>query len=229
MNQLEYMLAEIKGNGRLSQDALTLFEQIIADHLQRMQKRFPNYALFTTGTGQSYGLMMEKRIIASFSDLTPSRTESYDACCGNLRVEIKSIKCTKGDSKAYIGSRIVNLEADTTAGTFGTGSFQQVKPAECNWFLFHLLYGNAERLFLIPSKMFSATPGKENQEPGKLLLSRQHRDHPTEGQANLGTILDTALVFEIKAPYDSSKVGSYSFLSMAQIIIERLDKIGWHL
>lgn len=228
MNQLQYALLEIKANGQLSEQALHIVEEALAAHEVRMSKHFPNYNLFTTGTGQSYGLMMQRRIISSFCDLaTHTGSSEYDAEWGQQRVEIKSIKCTQGRSTDYIGSRIVNMDAEIRDKSFGTGSFQQVKPKACDWFLFHILYGNAERLFVVPSCMFSQTPGRDNKEPGKLLLSIQHRDHQTEGQANMGTILDVSDIFEVAKGYSSAKANCYCFATCAAEVVHRLNAINW--
>ncbi len=230
MDQLEYALSEIRQHGKLSPVALGHVEDAIAAHRNRMKTQFPNYDLFTTGTGQSYGLMMEKRIIASFADMTKHEGDSaYDAEWNNQRIEIKSLKCTRGESSEYIGNRIVNLDTETNRAAFGTGSFQQVKPCECDWFVFHILYGNAERLFLVPSKMFSTHPGKENKEPGKLLLSSQHRNHQTEGQANMGTVLAVADLFEVARGYSSAQQGHYAFADLIQIVTQRMEACNWTL
>lgn len=236
MDQLEYALDEIRRKSVLSEDQFSIVESAISQHRDRMRTTFPNYDLFTTGTGQSYGLMMEKRIIASFYDLKKHEGDSsYDAEFGNQRIEIKSLKCTHGDSSQYIGQRIVNFEPGREGESFGTGSFQQVKPEVCDWFIFHVLYGNAERLFIVPSKMFSAHPGVDRKEPGKLLLSIQHRNHPSEGQANLSTILSAADFFEVslctgyEEGYRSAYQDTYCFASMVAIVKKRLDDVGWML
>ena len=230
MNQLQYALQEIKANGQLSPQALRIVEEALVAHEDRMCNHFPNYALFTTGTGQSYGLMIQQRIIESFCDLVAHTGSSeYDAEWGQQRVEIKSIKCTQGKSTDYIGSRIVNLDEDACKKAFGTGSFQQVKPKACDWFLFHILYGNAERLFVVPSCMFSQTPGRDNKEPGKLLLSIQHREHQKEGQANMGTILDVADIFEVEKGYTSAKSKHYCFATCVAKVVQRLNTVNWNL
>lgn len=225
MDQITFALQEIERSGVSPKD-LTLLKRITDKHFKRMRHLFPNYDLFITGTGQSYGLKIQQRIIDSFSDLSKnSNSSDYDAKSNSgERIEIKSIKATKGESSDYIGARILNLTPETRLHI--GGSFQQVKPTECDWFIFHILYGNAERLFLVPSKMFSTTPKKENKELGRILLSAQHRGHKTEGQANVGQILSRAFYFEPTVDYSSSRANTFSFTRLKRQIETRLNRLG---
>ncbi len=226
MDQLSFMSDEVKGHGNVSAEDLASLIAIIDGHNSRMLDRFPNYNLFITGTGQSYGLKIQQRIIDSFSDLSKNMSGSdYDAISKlGEKIEIKSLKALKGESTDYIGSRIVNLTPQTKLHI--GGSFQQVKPSECDCFIFHILYGDAERLFLVPSKLFSTTPKMENREPGKILLSAQHRGHKTEGQANVGQILSRASYFEPDIKYSSLKAKAFSFAKLKKEIEMRLDVLG---
>ncbi len=230
MDQITFLLREVQNESGMPEQAFASFKQVIDSHQQRMLKAFPNYNLFTTGTGQSYGLQIQQRIIDSFHDLTKhTKGSDYDAVHLDQRIEIKSLKALKGASSDYIGARIRNASSKTDEKL--SGSFQQVKPAACEWFLFHILYGNAERLFLVPSKIFSATPKKENKEPGRILLSAQHRGHSTEGQANVGQILSRAGYFSFPGEYSSGIPNAYSFADFKKEIVSRLDVFGpeWHL
>lgn len=226
MDPVSFLLKEIKNALGTSGGDFASFKKIIDSHRERMLSAFPNYDLFTTGTGQSYGLKIERRIIDSFRDISKNKSGSdHDAKSeSGERIEIKSIKAIKGESTDYIGARIVNLTPETKLRI--GGSFQQVKPTECEWFIFHILYGDAERLFLVPSKMFSTTPKKENRQPGRLLLSGQHRGHKSEGQANSGQILSRASYFEIPVVYSSGKSNAYSFTELKKEIETRLDTLG---
>lgn len=226
MDPIAFLLLEVKNTSELSGGDFVAFKKIIDRHRKRMLSAFPNYDLFTTGTGQSYGLKIEKRIIDSFRDISKNKNGSdHDAKSDTgERIEIKSIKAIKGESADYIGARIVNLTRETKLRI--GGSFQQVKPTECEWFIFHILYGDAERLFLVPSKVFSTKPKKENREPGRILLSGQHRGHKTEGQANVGQILSRAPYFEIPGEYSSSKSKVYSFAKLKNVIENRLAALG---
>jgi len=226
MDQITFALQEIKKDSGVSEENFALLEKIIKRHRKRMLRAFPNYDLFITGTGQSYGLKIQQKIIDSFSDLSKNTSSSdYDAKSDlGEKIEIKSIKATKGKSSDYIGARILNLSPKTKLNI--GGSFQQVKPTECDWFIFHILYGDTERLFLVPSKMFSATPKRENRESGKILLSAQHRGHKTEGQANVGQILSRASYFEPSINYSSFTPNAFSFIKLRQEIEARLSQLG---
>ena len=236
MTQLEFVLNEIKSNGNLTKAEESTLEKILNEHHSRMLVRHPFYDLFITGTGQSYGLAIQEKIIESFNDLTEHKGSSdYDADCFDTKekIEIKSVKAlTKGkkdknkeeddDSEvAYIGERIINYtEQNTKCG----GSFQQVKPTACDWFILHILFGNYERLFLVPSKVVSGHPGVENAEPNKIPLSIQHRNHKTEGQINIGQIFNLSQYFEIKG-YTHKISKKYSFKELKKDITTRLNAI----
>lgn len=229
MTELEFALHEIKENSLLPESELDIVIQAIEQHKDRMLKKFPNYDWFITGTGQSYGLRIQDEIIDTFVDLKKHQGGSeYDADANSgERIEIKSLKAISGASNDYIGARILNLNQKTARHL--SGSFQQVKPSECDWFIFHILYGNSERLFIIPSKMFSRIPKKENKEPGKILLSAQHRSHKTEGQANIGQIMRYAEYFEVAEGYSHLLKDHYSFAKLSETVRQKLDKINWAL
>lgn len=229
MTELEFALQEIKDNSNLSEHDLETVSTAIRNHRLRMLDKFPNYDLFITGTGQSYGLKIQDNIIDTFVDLTKHTGGSeYDADADSgEKIEIKSLKAVAGKSTDYIGARILNIEQCSVRHP--TGSFQQIKPNECDWFIFHILYGNAERLFLIPANMFSRTPKKENKESGKILLSGQHRLHKTEGQVNICQILRYEEYFEVCNNYSHRRINSNSFQKLRDEVTTRLDKIKWVL
>lgn len=228
MTQLDFVLNEVKTNGNLTKDEENILEKILNEHHLRMLMRHPFYDLFTTGTGQSYGLAIQKKIIDSFKDLTEHQGSSdYDADCfdTNEKIEIKSVKALTNEKNAYIGERIINYVDDNTRCS---GSFQQVKPTECDWFILHILFGNYERLFLVPSKVVSKHPKKDYAEPHKIPLSGQHRNHSSEGQINIKHIFNLSKYFEIKG-YSHATPKKYSFKELKKGIIEQLDKINWEL
>ena len=228
MTQLEFVLNEIKSNGDLTTEQITELEKIFEKHHLRILQKYPFYDLFITGTGQSYGLAIQKKIIDSFNDLTEHQGSSdYDADCFDTKekIEIKSVKALTNEKDAYIGERIINYVDDNTRCS---GSFQQVKPTECDWFILHILFGNYERLFLVPSKVVSKHPKKDYAEPYKIPLSGQHRNHSSEGQINIGQIFNLSKYFEIKG-YTHKIPQKYSFKDMKKYIIEQLDSIDWKL
>lgn len=226
MDQVSFLLEEIQKLAGLSDAEFESFRNLIEEHRTRMLRSFPNYDLFITGTGQSYGLKIEKRIIESFKDLTKlSKGSDYDAKTSlGEKVEIKSIKAISGAATDYIGARIVNLSKETESRV--GSSFQQVKPSSCDWFIFHILYGNAERIFIVPSKVFSAAPGRANREAGRILLSGQHRGHTTEGQVNSGQILSRASYFEPSISFSSQKEDSFSFEELKKEVEGKLNALG---
>lgn len=229
MTQLDFVLNEVKTNGNLTKDEENILEKILNEHHSRMLVRYPFYDLFITGTGQSYGLDIQQKIIDSFIDLTKHEgSNDYDADCFDTKekIEIKSVKALKGDSESYIGERIINcIDKNTRCG----GSFQQVKPLKCDWFILHILFGNYERLFLVPSNVISATPKKVNATPNKIPLSGQHKDHPTEGQINVTKkFFSLSKYFEIEG-YSHKIPKKYTFKDIKEDIKKRLDEIDWKL
>ena len=137
------------------------------------------------------------------------------------KVEIKSLRaCSKGQTEIFLKNDNV------AASKFSTSSYQQTKPTCCDWFVYHILYGDASRLFVIPSSMISSCPGEGNVEKGKIPLSIQHRNHKSEGQVNLGQVLKYANYFEI-GDYDLES--TYDFSSFQEIVKKRLDAIDWRL
>ncbi|MBQ8294100.1 MAG: hypothetical protein IJX89_01815 [Alphaproteobacteria bacterium] len=228
-DQLDFAVSEIRRNSKSPEQHIKITEREISDHKVRIGANFPNVALFTIPTGKVYGDVMQDIIIDSFLDVKKHIDDTkYDADCGCLRLEIKSLRAINGkeNKESYIVTRIFNIEDDPKTSMFSTSSFQQSKPSFCDWFVFHILYGNADRLFLIPSRMVSRNSGKNNKEPGKMLLSKQHGTSPIEGQINLCEVLKYKNVFEIP---NYTHSGRYNFLDLKEQIDNKLQAIKYTL
>lgn len=233
MNGREYVEAVMKEAERakaFSVDELSCFRNV-ADWYQRYcQSIFANYQYFEIETGKVFGDNMESLIIKSFPSLTKWEGDtSFDAITTDgKKIEIKSLRAEKkeddGEFKPLL-ERIVSIKSNSLSG-FSTSSFQQTKPGCCDWFIYHVLYGDGDRLFLIPSSMVSKHPGKNNKEDGKFLLSKQHRDHPDEGQVNLGEVKKYGSYFEI-SDYDHNKI--YDLKKCQNEVVARMNSIGWKL
>ena len=229
IDQLDFAVTEIKKNSQSPKQYIKITEDEIFSHRTRVGTNFPNVSLFTIPTGKVYGDVMQDLIIASFVDVRKHVADTkYDAECGSLKLEIKSLRAINGkeNKDSYIITRIFNIEDKPKTSMFSTSSFQQSKPSFCDWFVFHILYGNADRLFLIPANIVSAKSGKNNKESGKLLLSKQHGTSPIEGQINLSEVLKYKEYFEIEN-YEHS--GRYNFLDLKKQIEKKLQTINWAL
>lgn len=221
--QLKDMLKEIEQNGGYSVRENALITDAVLGFLKRRRGMFKYAEFFTIATGKKFGDAMEERIIASFKGfLKPENDTSFDAWTSkHEKVEIKSLRaCSKGQKQIFRKGEAVS------PSRFSTSSYQQTKPTCCEWFVYHILYGDGSRLFVIPSKMISRHPGTENAEKGKIPLSIQHRGHKEEGQVNLGQVLKFAEYFEI-ADYELES--RYDFAEFQNEINLRMDKIGWKL
>lgn len=221
--KLMEIVKEIEQNGGYSSNEMQLIRNAIGGHLDRCHRKYTYYDFFTISTGKKYGDAMEAKIIRSFSGFTkPNNDTSFDAWTpSHDKVEIKSLRaCSKGQEQIF-------LKADDIAPSrFSTSSYQQTKPTCCDWFIYHILYGDGSRLFVIPSSMISKHPGEDYAEPGKIPLSIQHRNHETEGQVNLGQVIKYATYFEIP-DYDLESV--YDFSEFQSEIKRRMDAISWRL
>jgi len=221
--KLEEMLDEIERHGGYSPQEMTLIRDAIHGFLERCQRQYRYYDYFTIATGKKFGDALEALIIKSFRGFTkPENDTSYDALTAlGEKVEIKSLRaCTKGQEHIFLKQDCVS------PSKFSTSSYQQTKPSCCDWFVFHILYGDGSRMFLIPSNMISKHPGEDFAEAGKIPLSIQHRDHDTEGQVNLGQVIKYERFFEIAA-YELE--GQYDFEAVKTIILERMNAIEWSL
>lgn len=182
----------------------------------------PNSEYFEFHTGKEYGTVIEKLIIGSFLDLSGSNDTSYDAISNDGdKIEIKS---TRAGTKGYNEVFLVN--DDIYHAKLANCSFQQMKPYCCDWFLLHILFGDGNRAFLVPSKMVSSKVGKKNYEHGKFYLGTQHRGNENEGVLNVKHLLRYSKIFEIK-DYDLS--GSYNYNVLKRQVMENLDRINWVL
>lgn len=221
--QLMEMVKEIEQNGGYSTEENALIKNAVLGFLKRRRSKFKYAEFFTIATGKKFGDTMEDRIIASFFGFAkPENDTSFDAWTSKReKVEIKSLRaCSKGQKLIF------RKNEDVSPSKFSTSSYQQTKPTCCDWFVYHILYGDGSRLFVIPSKMISRHPGIENAEKGKIPLSVQHRGHKEEGQVNLGQVLKFAAYFEIPNYELESR---YDFVEFQREIKRRMDKIGWML
>lgn len=220
---LKEMMNEIRQNGGLSPNEISLIENAIQGFLDRRHSRYKYYDFFHIATGKQYGDAMEARIIKTFRGFKkPTNDTSFDAWSSKgEKVEIKSLRaCTKGQEQIFLKGDAIS------PSRFSTSSYQQTKPSCCEWFVYHILFGDGSRLFVIPSKMISSRPGENNAEEGKIPLSIQHRNHATEGQVNLGQVIKYAKYFEI---FDYDLEGVYDFSEFQKQIVERMDEINWRL
>ena len=220
---LHEMICEIEENGNLTENEMIIVRRAIQGFLSRCHNRYPYYDFFTIATGKKYGDAIEAKIMASFKGFAKHVNDtSFDAMTKTgEKVEIKSLRaCTKGQEQIFL------KEQNVAPSKFSTSSYQQTKPSCCDWFIYHILYGNGSRLFVIPSSMISSHPGEERAEHGKIPLSVQHRNHETEGQVNLGQVIKYARYFEIE-DYDLET--TYEFSDFQDEIKKRMDKIDWQL
>lgn len=221
--KLEEMIKDIEQHGGYSSEELALVKDAIHGFLDRRHGQYRYYEYFTIATGKKFGDALEALIIKSFKGFKkPENDTSYDALTVNgEKVEIKSLRaCTKGQEHIFL------LGDEVSPSRFSTSSYQQTKPSCCDWFIYHILYGDGSRLFLIPSKMISKRPGEEYAEVGKIPLSIQHRNHDTEGQVNLGQVIKYEKYFEI----DNYRLESqYDFEDIKRMIVERMEAIRWML
>lgn len=217
------MVAEIERNGGYSDRENALIRDAVLGFHRRCCGKFKYYDYFAIATGKGYGDAIEAKIISSFNGFSkPDGDTSFDAWTPKReKVEIKSLRaCTKGQKRIFL------TRENVPASQFSTSSYQQAKPACCDWFVCHILYGDGSRLFVIPSRMVSGHPGVENAEKGKIPLSVQHRGHGVEGQINLGQVLKYAPYFEISGYELESR---HEFGEFQDEIRRRMEKIGWKL
>ena len=222
-DDLNEMIKEITQNGGFTESELAIIRRAVEGFLDRCHGKYMYYDFFTIATGKKYGDAMEAKIIESFKGFVkPVNDTSFDAWTNTReKVEIKSLRaCTKGRTRIFLKAEAIS------PSRFSTSSYQQTKPSCCDWFVFHILYGDGSRLFVIPSSMISKHPGEDRAESGKIPLSIQHRNHDTEGQVNLGQVIKYAKYFEIK-DYDFES--TYEFSDFQDEIKGRMDQIKWQL
>lgn len=232
MQQIDFMINELKDTKQRK-----ILQGFKEKHLQHWRNIYPYLDLFLIPTGKDYGSVAEEYLINKLNGLTKHLGDSsYDAEFHEfdnlIKVEIKSLRAitsksvTKNEENndKYIIERIISIHDKKPH--FSTSSFQQVKPTNCDWFVFHIQYGDGERLFLIPSSIISKTPGRSYCEFGKIPLSKQHDHNKEEGQINIGQVLKYKKYFEI-TPFVRSNY--YYFHDIKQEISDRLQKINWVL
>lgn len=200
-------VSDLKKNS-LTDEELKTLNSLLHKQNVALQNKCPTYEYYKYSTGKSYGTIIEKDIITSIGDIHKHNNDtSYDAEGPNgERIEIKSLRAgDKGYNILYEKNDDIKNEKITNR------IFQQVKPKCADYFLFHVLYCDGSRLFLVPSRMISSNSGSENKEEGKFALGTQHRGNTSEGCIQLNTILSNANIFEIP-DYELNK--SYNFNDM---------------
>lgn len=227
---LKFVINKLKSSNQCKPEEIECIEKIFEKFNNLLHQEYPNFDFFTIATGKDYGDAIEKKIIESFGQgLTKSEDSSYDAIITSAgsykdkKVEIKSIRAVKKPAEDKFLVERIMIDTDTKG--FSTSSFQQSKPSCCDYFIFHILYGNSERLFIVPSSMVSSRPGKQYAETGKIPLSVQHRNHTTEGQINLGQILKYAKIFEITTQTYTYR-NQYNIDDFIQEVETKLASIG---
>lgn len=160
---------------------------------------FPNYNLYTLAVGRKYGYVIEKKIVNErFNDTTPSTTTEYDATCNGLRIEVKSTRALCNNAKKR---EELELEFWEDAASIDNkkakwaSNWQQVKPTYCDYFIFHVLYKDASRYFVVPSRCIASRV--DDNSPDVIRLGGQHPS-PYEGTINNNIIIKkNAHIFEI--------------------------------
>lgn len=146
---------------------------------------FPFYEWFEESNGKNFGDKFESWMKSFlFTDLKERLSTGHDAIYQNQRIEIKvsrAIKSPQGDG-THIKSRAVKYDKNNPFKN--VNNFLQVKPSSFDYMIAVILYKDAMALYVIKSNDISTYTGKENKEIDKLLLSKQHRNHKTEGQLN---------------------------------------------
>lgn len=162
---------------------------------------FPNYELYTLLVGKTYGHAIERKIINErFSDTLPSDNSitDYDATCNGLRIEIKSSRVLRNNStkREELGLSFWEDAASINDEKYEWSSpWQQVKPTYCDYFIFHALYKDGSRYFVVPSRCIASNIYEES--PDVIRLGKQHPS-PDEGVVNNNTIAKkNAHIFEI--------------------------------
>lgn len=169
-------------------------------------EKFSNRDYYKMRVGKTYGKHIEDEIIKHFNDVEKSDTQKYDALCDDLRVEIKS---TRAVSKSYKKSDkdcpaayAINVDDDKQ---MYLSTFQQIKPSCCDWFIFHILYKNSSRYFVVPSRCIQDTVGKMYKTDEKIYLSPQHRGNKKEGAIRAEKFIEYSSIFEVPENITSLK------------------------
>lgn len=169
-------------------------------------EKFGNRDYYKMRVGKTYGKHIEETIINHFNDIEKSNTQEYDSDCDDLRVEIKS---TRAVSKSYKKSDKIcpaayAIDVDDGKQMF-LSTFQQIKPSCCDWFIFHILYKNSNRYFVVPSRCIQDTVGKMYKTDEKIYLSPQHRGNKKEGAIRAEKFIELSSLFEVPENITSLK------------------------
>jgi len=157
-NYLDFVLTDIKEQKIYTEEEISIVARLFEDFDKRVHQKYPNFDFFTIATGKDYGDKIESYIKKSFN-LEDPENSSYDGIGihngKKCKIEIKSIRAVK---KPVDGKFLVErIMTKSDKKGFSTSSFQQSKPKCCDYFIFHILYGNSERLFVVPSNDFTKT------------------------------------------------------------------------
>lgn len=200
-----------------------IFDIIIENYLLIKREQYKNFDYYTIPTGKVYGDIMEKEIINSFSNFEKySSSNDYDATelVNDQKIEVKSTRMVyKGNN--FLANRIMDSNYEYPWRT--TGKWEQVKTYKADWFFMHILFGDTERVYLIPSFCVSENAGAKNKEEGKLTLSGQHAGNSKEGQISITKKLyldDTFLITD----YDHKKINQDFNLYALKIINNLIEK-----
>ena len=175
LNEVDPQLVE---NLLLKINTTTKQTEIISDY----KVGFPFHNWYDEANGKNFGDKIEDWLKSDvFSDLEEKTSEEHDALFNGKRIEIKVVRSARspmGDG-SHLKTRA--LVYDNKKPFKGVGSFLQVKPTTFDYMIAVILYKDAMALYLIESDDISSKTGKENKELGKIMLSKQHRGHSTEG------------------------------------------------
>ena len=166
-----------------------ILTEVIENYHKEVLKEIPNYDLFSGfQSGKEFGDVAEAQIIDSFDDIEKFGDGTiYDANFKedkSIRIEIKSAKMLRKTTESRsLKGRIMSITEENKHRT--SAKFEQVKPYACDWFIFHMVFGDGDMAYAVPSFMISEKSGADNKEENKFLLSTQHRGNEREGQVSI--------------------------------------------
>lgn len=165
-----------------------IIEESINNYHNEITKQIPNYDLFLNYlSGKEYGDWAENQIIKSLIDIKKHKdSTTYDADFKNdsgIKIEIKCTRMLLNKKGIRYIDRIMSKDYEYKWRT--SAKWEQIKPAYADWFILHMLYGDGDRAYLVPTSIISQTSGSENKEEGKFTLSIQHSKNKIEGQLSI--------------------------------------------
>lgn len=175
-----------------------LYNRIKEEVMINTDPNFANLDFYKMRVGKTYGKYIEDKIIEHFDDMDKSDTQEYDGLCGDLKIEIKSTRAVSKDykksNKECPAAYAIDVDCDEQ---MFLSTFQQIKPYCCDWFVFHVLYKNSNRYFLVPSNFIQEKVGKKNKSEDKIYMSPQHRGNSHEGAIQVEKFIEYQDLFEI--------------------------------